>query len=124
MLGNSDLVAFVLTADAARAKAFYGETLGLRFVSQDDFAVVFDANGVTVRVTPMPGHKGTEHTVLGWDVADIAATVAGLAAKGVKFEKYGFLEQDDTGVWTAPGGVCKVAWFKDPDGNTLSLTQY
>jgi catechol 2,3-dioxygenase-like lactoylglutathione lyase family enzyme len=124
MLGTSDLVAFLLTADAARAREFYGDTLGLRFVSQDDFAVVFDANGVTVRVTPMPGHTGTPHTALGWNVQDIAATVAGLAAKGIRFEKYPFLEQDETGVWTAPGGVCKVAWFKDPDGNTLSLTQY
>lgn len=123
MLGSSDLLTFVLTSDAARAKKFYGETLGLKFVNQDDYALVFDANGTTLRVTIMPGHTPTEHPVLGWKVPDIAATAAALAKAGVTFEKYSFLEQDALGVWSSPDGATKVAWFKDPDGNVLSVTQ-
>lgn len=123
MLGSSDLLTFVLTSDAARAKKFYSETLGLKFVNQDEYALVFDANGTTIRVTIMPGHTPTEHPVLGWKVPDIATTVDGLAKAGVKFEKYSFLEQDALGIWSAPDGATKIAWFKDPDGNVLSVAQ-
>lgn len=123
MLGSSDLLTFVLTSDAARAKKFYSETLGLKFINQDEYALVFDANGTTIRVTIMPGHTPTEHPVLGWKVPDIAATVDGLVKAGVKFEKYSFLEQDALGVWSAPDGATKIAWFKDPDGNVLSVAQ-
>ena len=123
MLGTCDLVAFVLTSNPARAKTFYGDTLGLEFVSQDDYAVVFDANGVMLRVTVMPGHTPTEHTVIGWNVPNIAATVRDLSRAGVKFERYSFLEQDDLGIWSSPGGASQVAWFKDPDGNVLSISQ-
>ncbi|MFN0101152.1 MAG: VOC family protein [Bryobacteraceae bacterium] len=124
MLGSYDLVAFVLTNDAARAKTFYGETLGLKFVSQDDYAVVFDANGTMVRVTIVSGHTPTEHTALGWNVPDIAVAAADLVKAGVKFAKYSFLEQDELGIWSSPDGMAKVAWFKDPDGNVLSISQH
>ena len=123
MLGSCDLVAFVLTSNPARAKTFYSDTLGLKFVSQDDYAVVFDANGVMLRVTVMPSHTPTEHTVIGWNVPNIVATVTDLSKAGVKFEKYSFLEQDDLGIWSSPNGSSRVAWFKDPDGNVLSISQ-
>jgi len=123
MLGSCDLLAFIIATDAARAKAFYGETLGLRFVSQDEYAVVFDANGIMLRVTIMTGHKPAEHTIVGWSVADIAETGAALVKAGVTLEKYTFIEQDEAGIWTAPDGSAKVAWFKDPDGNVLSISQ-
>ena len=123
MLGSYDVVAFVLTTDPARAKRFYGETLGLRFVSQDNYAVVFDAHGIMLRVTILPGHKPSDHTVLGWEVPDVAAAVADLAKAGVSCEKYSFLQQDELGIWSAPGGT-KIAWFKDPDGNVLSVSQH
>jgi catechol 2,3-dioxygenase-like lactoylglutathione lyase family enzyme len=124
MLGSYDLVAFVLTADAARAKKFCGETLGLKFVNQDDYAIVFDANGIMLRVTIIPGHTLTQNTVLGWNVPDINVAAANLLKAGVRLEKYSFLEQDDVGIWNAPDGTAKVAWFKDPDGNVLSISQH
>ena len=114
MPGSCDVVAFVLTTDAVRAKTFYGETLGLRFVSEDDHAVVFDAHGTMLRVTKMSTHTPAQHTVLGWNVPDVTAAEADLAKAGVTLEKYLFLEQDELGVWTAPGGAAKVAWFKIP----------
>ena len=123
MLGSYDVVAFVLTTDPARAKTFYGETLGLRFVSQDNYAVVFDAHGIMLRVTILPGHKPSDHTVLGWEVPDVPAAVADLDKAGVTCEKYSFLQQDELGIWSAPGGT-KIAWFKDPDGNVLSVSQH
>ena len=123
MLGKEKLVGFVVTTDSARARAFYEGVLGLRVVAEDDFALVLEANGTTIRVTKMKEWSPLGHTVLGWEVADVPATVKGLAARGVTFERYGFLEQDALGVWTAPGGAARVAWFKDPDGNVLSVSQ-
>jgi catechol 2,3-dioxygenase-like lactoylglutathione lyase family enzyme len=122
MVRDAKLVAFVATRDAARARRFYAETLGLGIVSEDDFALVFDANGTTVRVVKVEAVALAPYTVLGWEVRDIAATVNALGARGVSFERYGFLEQDARGIWTAPGGA-RVAWFKDPDGNVLSVSQ-
>ncbi|MCX6590085.1 MAG: VOC family protein [Acidobacteria bacterium] len=124
MLGTSPLVAFVLTPDAERAKQFYGGTLGLKFVSEDDFAVVYDAHGTTLRVTKLPGHQPSEHTVIGWEVADIVAAATELKNAGVTLERYPFLEQDELGIWTAPDRTAKVAFFKDPDGNVLSIAQH
>jgi catechol 2,3-dioxygenase-like lactoylglutathione lyase family enzyme len=122
MLGAINIVAFVPTKDAEKAKAFYVGVLGLRFVKDDGFALVLNANGIMIRVakaefTPAP------FTILGWQVTDIEKLVAGLQAKGVRFERFGFLEQDALGIWTAPSGD-KVAWFKDPDGNVLSVSQH
>jgi catechol 2,3-dioxygenase-like lactoylglutathione lyase family enzyme len=123
VLGSHKLVAFVATSDPARAKAFYGDTLGLRFLSEDGFALVFDANGTMLRVSIGRGFTPAKHTVLGWEVPDIVATAAELEKAGVKLERYGLPGQDELGIWTAPGGA-RVAWFKDPDGNTLSITQH
>lgn len=123
-LGNYNIIGFITIVDVERAKMFYGDTLGLRLMSEElPFALVYDAHGTMLRLaigkelTPMPG------TVLGWQVTEIESVVAGLIAAGVAFERYGFLEQDDSGIWTAPGGA-KVAWFKDPDGNTLSVSEH
>jgi catechol 2,3-dioxygenase-like lactoylglutathione lyase family enzyme len=124
LLGSAKLMAFAAISDPARAKAFYGDVLGLRFVSEDGFAVVFDSNGVTLRLSITPKPVLAPYTVLGWMVDDIEAKVKELSEHGVKFERYSFPGQDAQGIWIAPGGVARVAWFKDPDGNTLSVSQH
>jgi catechol 2,3-dioxygenase-like lactoylglutathione lyase family enzyme len=116
-------MAFVATRDPSRARSFYGDALGLRLVSEDRFALVFDVHGTMLRVTTVHELAPAKYTVLGWEVPDIAAAARDLESAGVKLEKYGLKEQDEYGIWTAPGGA-KVAWFKDPDGNTLSVTQF
>lgn len=123
MLNQSTVVAFVATSKPDSARSFYEETLGLRLITDDAFAVVFDANGVMLRVQKVEKHTPPNYTVLGWDVADIRASVNELLSKGVSCERYPWLEQDESGVWTSPSGG-KIAWFKDPDGNILSLTQF
>jgi catechol 2,3-dioxygenase-like lactoylglutathione lyase family enzyme len=122
MLGDAEITAFVATTDAERAKRFYCETLGLRLVADEEYALVLDANGTMLRVQKVEKLAPQPFTSLGWNVPDIAATIDALVASGVAFERYGFMEQDDRGVWTAPGGA-KIAWFKDPDGNTLSIAE-
>lgn len=122
-LGSYNLMAFVGTRDAARAKAFYGDTLGLRFISEDKFAVVFDVNGTMLRVTIVGEFTPAKYTVLGWEVPDIVAAAHALENAGVKLEHYGIPGQDAQGIWTAPDGT-RVAWFKDPDGNILSVAQH
>lgn len=124
ILANSKLCGFVATRDQARAKAFYRDVLGLKLVHEDQFATVFDANGTMLRVTPVPERVPARYTVLGWNVEDIEATVEGLTKAGVKFEHYGFPTQDSRGIWSVPGGGAKVAWFKDPDDNILSVAQH
>jgi len=124
MLGSTNIVAFVPTADAARARAFYEGVLGLRFVKDDGFAIVLDANGIMIRVAKVgKDFAPAQFTILGWQVSDIENMVRGLQAKGVHFEIFGFFKQDELGIWTAPTGD-KVAWFKDPDGNVLSVSQH
>ena len=123
MLGSNSLVAFVPTRDSKKAKSFYEGKLGLRFVSEDPFALVLEANGIMVRVSKVPEYQPYPFTILGWEVGDIDQAVSGLSEKGVRFEKYGFDGQDDRGIWSAPGGA-RVAWFKDPDGNILSVSQH
>jgi catechol 2,3-dioxygenase-like lactoylglutathione lyase family enzyme len=122
-LGSQKLMAFVATRDPARARSFYRDTLGLRLLSEDRFALVFDANGTMLRVTTVHELALAKYTVLGWEVSDIAAAARDLENAGVELEHYGFKEQDERGIWTAPDGT-RVAWFKDPDGNILSLTQF
>jgi catechol 2,3-dioxygenase-like lactoylglutathione lyase family enzyme len=122
-LSSAKLCGFVATRDRAKAKAFYQDVLGLKLVSDDQFAVVFETNGNQLRVTPVPEHAPVPYTVLGWEVSDIEGSVDALVKAGVKFEKYDFLKPDARGIWTAPGGA-KIAWFKDPDGNVLSLAQH
>jgi catechol 2,3-dioxygenase-like lactoylglutathione lyase family enzyme len=123
MLGSKNIVAFVPTKDPAKARQFYEGVLGLRFVKDDRFALVLDANGIMVRVAKAADFKPVPFTILGWQVSEIEKVVAALQEKGVHFEIFGFLEQDQLGIWTAPGGD-KVAWFKDPDGNLLSVSQH
>ena len=124
MLGSHKIMAFAPTLDANKARSFYEGVLGLRVLSQDNFALVLDANGIMLRVTSVPpGFKPQQFTILGWQVPDIAKAVSELRQKGVQFESYALPRQDAQGIWTAPSGA-KVAWFKDPDGNILSLTQF
>ena len=124
LLSAARLMAFVSTSDPARAKTFYRDTLGLRLLSEDGFAIVFDSNGVTLRVSIAREVAQAPYTVLGWEVSDIAAKVKELGQAGVKFERYSFPGVDEMGIWTAPGGAARVAWFKDPDGNVLSISQH
>ena len=123
MLGDCPIVAFVGTQNAPRAKTFYGQTLGLRLVSEDPFALAFDANGTMLRVAIVPEVRAAGYTVLGWKVPDIKQSVAELKSKGVHFGKYEGLDQDAEGIWRSPAGA-RIAWFADPDGNTLSLTEF
>jgi catechol 2,3-dioxygenase-like lactoylglutathione lyase family enzyme len=124
MLGSTNIVAFVPTRDADKARAFYEGVLGLRFVNDDGFALVMDANGIMIRVARV-GKEFTpaQFTILGWQVSGIENMVRALHNKGVHFEVFGFFKQDELGIWTAPTGD-KVAWFKDPDGNVLSVSQH
>jgi catechol 2,3-dioxygenase-like lactoylglutathione lyase family enzyme len=122
VLESADLVAFVATRDLAAAGAFYGTILRLPLLDANGFARVYDVNGVQLRVTLVESLANAPYTVLGWRVADIARTTAELHAAGVRFNRYDGMDQDENGVWVAPGGT-RVAWFSDPDGNTLSLQQ-
>ena len=124
MLSTSPIIAFIPTRDSARARAFYAETLGLRFLSQDNFALVFDANGTMLRIVCAGDFTPFQFTILGWQVSDIDAAIADLTSRGIQFLRYDFLEQAPNGVWTAPGDAARIAWFRDPDGNTLSISQH
>ena len=123
MLGSTNIVAFVPITDGDKARAFYEGVLGLRFIKDDGFAVVLEANGIMVRAAKMKEVTPAQFTILGWQVSDIEGVGRGLQAKGVHFEIFGFFKQDELGIWTAPTGD-KVAWFKDPDGNILSISQH
>jgi len=123
MLAFSKIIAFVPTKDAKKARAFYEGLLGLRFVSEDQFALVMDAKGIMVRVALVPEFQPQQFTIVGWEGSDIKREVTSLQGQRVRFEKYGMKSQDEQGIWSSPSGA-KVAWFKDPDGNVLSLTQF
>jgi catechol 2,3-dioxygenase-like lactoylglutathione lyase family enzyme len=123
MLSSTNIVAFVPTRDAQSARAFYEGVLGLRFLKDDGFAMVLDANGIMIRVAKMKEFTPAQFTILGWQVSEIENVVRDLQKKGVHFEIFGFFKQDELGIWTAPTGD-KVAWFKDPDGNILSVSQH
>jgi hypothetical protein len=122
MLGKHSLVAFVATANGAAARRFSGEVLGLEIDYEDDFAIACDAHGTSLRIQKVDGFRPHAFTSLGWTVPDIAGVVDALAKRGIKFERYGGMDQDERGIWKAPGGA-KLAWFKDPDGNVVSLTE-
>jgi catechol 2,3-dioxygenase-like lactoylglutathione lyase family enzyme len=123
VLATKKIIAFVTTADPKAAKAFYQGTLGLKLLGEDNFAFVFDANGIMLRVAIAKEVKPAPYTVLGWQVTDIADTLNQLVKAGVKFESFGLPGQEKNGIWNAPGGD-KVAWFKDPSGNILSISQH
>jgi catechol 2,3-dioxygenase-like lactoylglutathione lyase family enzyme len=122
-LERGHVIGFASTTDLARAREFYGDRLGLKCTHEDGFAAVFDANGTMVRITLVGELQPAPFTVLGWAVDDITAAARDLAGRGVEFLRIEGMGQDDDAVWTAPGGD-RVAWFHDPDGNTLSLTQF
>jgi catechol 2,3-dioxygenase-like lactoylglutathione lyase family enzyme len=121
VLEDGELTAFIATGDLERARAFYCGVLGLVAVEESPFALVLDANGVPVRVTPVDAPVVAPYTVLGWRVADTTATVRALVAAGIRSERFDGMDQDADGVWTAPGGD-RIAWFRDPDGHLLSVT--
>ena len=123
-LAKYDIVGFVSIVDVPRAKEFYRDTLGLTLLSEEPpFALVFDAHGIMLRLGMAKELPPAHGTVLGWNVPDIAATVKELTEAGVRFERYPQMKQDESGIWVAPGGA-KVAWFKDPDGNILSVSEH
>ena len=122
VLGTARLVAFAASTDLERSRAFYGTALGLAELDANPLAVVFDAGGTQLRVTRVDQLAAAPYTVLGWLVADIGDAIRRLVSSGVTFRRFDGMEQDDLGVWTTPGGD-KVAWFCDPDGNVLSVTE-
>ena len=123
MLNTAKIIAFVPIRDSKRSRPFYEGILGLKFVSDDPFALIMDSKGVMVRLAKTPKFKPAGFTVMGWQVADIKKIVSRLTKKGVNFERFPGMEQDELGIWAAPNGA-KIAWFKDPDGNILSVSQH
>jgi catechol 2,3-dioxygenase-like lactoylglutathione lyase family enzyme len=123
VLSESALIGFVGSSDLDRSREFYCGKLGLTFVEQSEFACVVTAGGTTLRITAVPDVQPRPYTVLGWRVTDIVGALAELARSGVAPLRYDFLEQDGHGVWTSPSGA-RIAWFSDPDGNTLSLGEF
>jgi catechol 2,3-dioxygenase-like lactoylglutathione lyase family enzyme len=116
-------ILFAATTNASRVRAFYETLLGLEFVSDDPFAVVFKTGPILLRIQKVDRKPKINYTVLGWAVADIKKIVRRLSKAGVEFARYDGMDQDADGIWISPSGA-RVAWFHDPDGNTLSLTQY
>jgi catechol 2,3-dioxygenase-like lactoylglutathione lyase family enzyme len=123
-LGEQQIIAFIAASDPDRAKKFYRDTLGLRLVSEElPFALVFDAHGIMLRVTIVKELKPADYTVLGWQVPKIKVAAKALTKAGVVFERFPGMHQDDLGIWSSPNGG-QVAWFKDPAGNTLSVSEH
>ncbi len=123
-LSKYNIVGFITIVNIDRAKEFYGETLGLPLISEEaPYALVFDANGIMLRLGMAKELPPPTGTVLGWQVPDATAAIRDLEQSGVHFERYDHLKQDLQGIWTAPTGA-KVAWFKDPDGNILSISEH
>lgn len=115
-------VMLICTRDRARATAFYRDTLGLTMTGQDDYSSLFNIGGTVLRVSIVADFVAHEHTVLGFQVPHVAATVKALGEKGVVFNRYKQFKQDELGILDVPGTTTRVAWFKDPDGNVLSVT--
>ena len=123
MLANNQIAAFIATANPEKARDFYENTLGLTLIADEEYAIVFDAGGTTLRVQKAGQFTPHPFTSLGWHVEDIEASVSELRSKGVAFEQYPWMPEGSNGIMTFPEGA-RVAWFKDPDGNLLSLDQY
>ena len=116
-------MAFVPVSDLAAARTFYGETLGLHVADENTFALVLHSGGTMLRLTQVDGLRPQPFTIAGWEVHDLGAAVDALVSRGITFTRYDGMDQDGRGIWTTPGGD-RVAWFRDPDGNTLSLTSF
>jgi catechol 2,3-dioxygenase-like lactoylglutathione lyase family enzyme len=123
-LAHTPPVAFVFTRDREGIRTFYQGVLGLPLREIGEFADVFNLNGATLRIVPIPDHVPSPHTVLGWDVDDIQQPARMLISKGVQMQIYDGFDQDDLGIWSAPDRSAKVAWFLDPEGNNLSISQH
>ena len=123
MLDNQNIMAFVATADVTKARPFYEDILGLKVRDADAYGINFGTNSNYLRMSVIPDFKAAPYAVLSWVTEDIYKMITALTAKGVLFDHFPGLGQDKSGVWSAPGGT-KVAWFKDPDQNILSLTQF
>ena len=123
MLGTGKIMGFVPTTDYERARAFYEGKLRFEFVSLDPYALVMRVGGHTVRIVKIPNLTPLEGTILGWQIEDIETVARWLRDRGVATEKYPFVQDQELGIWTTPNGD-KVAWFKDPDGNVLSISQH
>ena len=123
MLAECDVISLIPILDGERAREFYENKLGLRFIADDGFALVFEVNGRSLRLTKVHELTPYPFSIIGWQVQDIEAAVRGLGERGVEFERFEQLEQNDLGVWSVPDGSAKVAWFKDPDGNLLSVVE-
>lgn len=123
MLTSNKIIGFLVTKDYNKARAFYEEKLGFEFVSLDQFALVMRAGPTMIRIVELKDFKPAQNTVLGWEVDDIQKVVAWLKKQGITLEEYPFIQDRKTFIWAAPGGG-KVAWFKDPDGNVLSVSQH
>jgi catechol 2,3-dioxygenase-like lactoylglutathione lyase family enzyme len=124
MAALGTLMGFIPTRDGDAARVFYETKVGLHFISEDQFAVVFQSGENMIRISRTGSFTPAPFTILGWQSADIEQDVRDMSARGVKFERYDYMgAQDELGIWTAPSGA-KVAWFKDPDGNTLSISQH
>lgn len=123
MLASGKLVGFVPTTDYEKARAFYEGKLGFEFISLDQFALVVKVGGHMIRIGKMPNFTPLQGTILGWEVDNIVAVVGWLKDRGVPVEKYPFVQDQELGIWTAPGGA-RIAWLKDPDGNILSVSQH
>ena len=123
MLTGGKLVGFLTTTDYEKARAFYEGKLGFEFVSLDQFALAMRAGKNMIRITKVETFKPAQGTVLGWEVDDVKAVVLWLGSRDVVTEKYGFVPDQELGIWTAPSGD-QVAWFKDPDGNVLSISHH
>ena len=108
--------------DVARAREFYGETLGLRTSEDNGLLTLHLAGDRPTIVYPRPGHVPAEYTILNFPVDDIDAAVAALAERGVSFERYDGFDPDERGISRAAGGPF-IAWFKDPAGNILAVLQ-
>ena len=122
MLNESRIVCFLATKNPEIAKEFYQDILGLKLIEDTPHALVFDANGTTLRIQKDREHTPAKHTSVGWEVNNIRANIEALLKKDVCFERYEGLRQDELGIWRTLDGA-QIAWFKDPDGNILSLTQ-
>jgi catechol 2,3-dioxygenase-like lactoylglutathione lyase family enzyme len=122
LLGN--MIGFIPTRNGDAARDFYETKVGLQFISEDQFAVVFQSGANMIRISRTGSFTPAPFTILGWESLDIERDVREMSARGVIFERYDYMGvQDELGIWTAPNGA-KVAWFKDPDGNTLSISQH
>ena len=123
ILAAATPVIVICTRDRVRAVSFYRDNLGLELSFEDDFAAVFSVGGIALRVSHVADFVPHEHTILGFQVPDVVAAVKALTGNGVTFSRYPRFNQDELGIWTSPGGGVQVAWFKDPDGNVLSVTK-